>query len=219
MGHKTNPIGLRLGIIENWRSRWFDWKNIGFNLLVDYQIRSLIHQKFPRAGIEKIEIERPSPEKLNVSIITARPGVIIGAEGKKLKSLKESLYQLLKQLYQTKNPPLLGIDIVEIKKPYASAAVLAELAAIEIEKRIPVRKVMKRLIQRAKQHKEILGVKVKISGRLNGAEIARSEWLTDPKGKIPLSTFRAIIDYAENRAYCTYGVVGIKVWLYKGEKI
>lgn len=223
MGHKTNPIGLRLGITENWRSRWFDLKNIGFNLYVDYKIRELINKKYPRAGIEKIEIERPSSEKLNVIIVTARPGFIIGSEGKKLKELKDSLQDLLKEIYKEKSNeksiPLLGIEIIEIKKPYTSAAVLAELAAIEIEKRIPVRKVMKRLIQRALQHKEILGVKVKISGRLNGAEIARSEWLTDPKGKVPLSTFRAIIDYAENRAYCTYGIVGIKVWLYKGEKI
>jgi small subunit ribosomal protein S3 len=220
MGHKTNPIGLRIGINEYWRSRWFpSSSNLKFNLFVDFVIRNLINEKFKRAGIEKIEIERPSNEKLNVIIKTARPGLIIGSEGKKLKELKESILEKLNEIYKEKQMPMLGIEVVEVKKPYASAAILAELAAIEIEKRMPVRKVMKRLIQRALQHKEILGVKVKISGRLNGAEIARSEWLTDPKGKVPLSTFRSIIDYAENRAYCTYGVVGIKVWLYKGEKI
>jgi len=220
MGHKTNPIILRIGINQYWISRWFpSFKNLKNNLFIDFLIRKIINEKFKKAGIEKIEIERPSQEKLNIIIKTARPGLIIGSEGKKLKELKEIITKKLSEIYKEKQMPVIGIEIIEIKKPYTSAAVLAELAAIEIEKRMPVRKVMKRLIQRALQHKEILGVKVKISGRLNGAEIARSEWLTDPKGKVPLSTFRAIIDYAENRAYCTYGVVGIKVWLYKGEKI
>ncbi len=218
MGHKTNPKALRLGISQDWISKWFDPKNFSFYLFIDYKIRKIIKEMFPRAGIENVQIERHGQEKLNIIINTARPGFVIGPEGKNLKELKEKINSMLQEFYKSKIP-IVSFDVREIKKPYTHAAILAELAALEIEKRIPVRKVMKRLIQRAMQHKEILGVKVKISGRLNGAEIARSEWLTDPKGKIPLSTFRAIIDYAQDEAHCTYGVVGIKVWLYKGEKI
>lgn len=218
MGHKVKPSSLRLQINQDWLSRWFDIRRTALFLKTDHEIRTLISEMFPKLGITGVEIERRSGDRCDVTIKTARPGVIIGREGRILRTLKERLYERVRALYAKErvDPPTVNLNIEELKRPYTSASALAQMAAVEIEKRSPVRTVMKRLIQRARQHKEVLGVKVRVSGRLNGAEIHRTEILSE--GRMPLSRLRSDFDYAEETAQCTYGTIGIKVWLYKGEK-
>jgi len=217
MGHKISPYALRIGLNENFRSRWFFSKRAQVFLQADQLIRSKIQELFPKSGIAEIVIERKSLEQSKVIIHTSKPGVLIGREGQKLKRLQEVIEKGVQELFKRYNlpKPALEIEVIEIRKPYLYAAILAQLAALEIEKRQTVRRVMKRLIERARQHKEIEGVKVRVSGRLNGSEIHRSEMLS--WGKMPLTTLRANIDYAFETAKCPYGIIGVKVWLYKGE--
>jgi small subunit ribosomal protein S3 len=217
MGHKISPYALRIGLNENFRSRWFFSKRAQVFLQADQLIRNKIQELFPKSGIAEIVIERKSLEQSKVIIHTSKPGVLIGREGQKLKRLQEVIEKGVQELFKRYNlpKPALEIEVIEIRKPYLYAAILAQLAALEIEKRQTVRRVMKRLIERARQHKEIEGVKVRVSGRLNGSEIHRSEMLS--WGKMPLTTLRANIDYAFETAKCPYGIIGVKVWLYKGE--
>ncbi|MDQ5882925.1 MAG: ribosomal protein [Patescibacteria group bacterium] len=209
MAQKINPKSYRLGIIENWHSRWLDTKNTPKLLEEDYRIRQYLFKKAKAAKIEKIEIERKAKD-LKIIIRTARPGLLIGKQGSGIEALQAGLKKLLKNEYK------INLVIEEVKHPEISASVVAQNIAEDIEKRIPYRRALKTHLAKIMQHKEVLGAKVSASGRLDGIEIAREEWLKE--GKLPLSTLRANIDYGFSEAHCTYGVVGIKVWIYKGEK-
>ncbi len=218
MGNKVPPSALRFGINRNWQSRWFFSKFFKVFLEADYLIRETIKEMFPKRGIVEVIIERKSFDHCKIIIKTAKPGLIVGKEGQNLNKFIEKANEKTKEVFRRYNltPPKIEVSIEEVKKPYASAQYLAELASLEIEKGFLARKVMKRVIERAKQHKEIRGVKVKLSGRLNSATIHRTEWLS--WGRMPLSTLRSDIDYGTATAFCKYGTIGVKVWLYKGEK-
>lgn len=208
MGHKTTPNLFRLGIIKTWNSRWFADKDKYIDFIKqDVAVRSLISTKFNKHFIDRVEIERDG-KKVIVTINTAKPGIVIGKNGLGVDDIKSGVTKILKD---TK----LSIDIVikEVKGPDLSAAILAEQARLEVERRIPFKKAMKKLIDKAKQA-GARGVKVSMAGRLNGVEIARRETLS--WGSIPLHTMRADIDYVNDRAETIYGSIGIKVWVYKG---
>lgn len=218
MGHKVPPKALRLGINQQWSSRWFFSKNLPVFLEADYLIREAIKKMFPKAGITDIIIERKSPDHCKVIINTGKAGLVVGRDGQLLKNLIKVLDKKLKNLFSQKNlqTPSLDIDVVEVKKPFSSAAYLAEMIASDIEKGLPVRKVIKKVIEKVSQNKEILGIKVRAAGRLNGSTIKRRETIS--WGKIPLSTLVADIDSVSRPVLTKYGIIGIKVWLYKGEK-
>jgi len=213
MAQKINPKSYRIGITENWHSRWFNVKNLPKLLEEDYQIRKFIQEKAKSAKIEKVEIERKASD-IKVIIYTARPGLLIGKQGSGIESLQKGLRKILKLDKNTQ--ARLNLVIEEVKHPEISAQIVAQNIAEDIEKRVPYRRALKQHLSKIMQHKEVLGAKVMASGRLDGVEIAREEWLKE--GKLPLSTLRANIDYGFSEAHCTYGVVGIKVWIYKGEK-
>jgi len=208
MGQKINPIGIRLGITRTWDSRWYA-KRADIAKLVheDVKVREFIDLKsFRREGISKIEIERKSNSKLRITIHTAKPGVIIGRGGDKVEELKKDLEKLTgKSVF---------LNIQEIKQPDIDAKLIAENIAAQLEKRVSHRRAMKQVISRALRA-GAKGIKILCSGRLNGAEIARREWVRE--GRVPLHTLRADIDYANLEANTTYGVIGIKVWIYKGD--
>jgi len=208
MAQKINPKSYRLGISENWNSRWFDLKNTKIFLEEDYKIRRFVSKQAKVAKIENIEIERKAKD-IKVIIKTARPGLLIGRQGIGIENLSAGLKKLLK----TNNK--INIVVEEVKHPESSASIVAQNIAEDIEKRISYRRVLKQHLSKIIQHKEVLGAKVMASGRLDGKEIARDEWLKE--GKLPLSTLRANIEYGFSEAHCTYGIVGIKVWIYKGE--
>lgn len=206
MGQKVNPIGIRLGISTTYRARWFrEGREYADTLFSDIQIRKLLHKKLAAAGISRIDIDRPARDA-KITIHAARPGVIIGKGGQDVESLR----QLVKK--ETGVPA--HIDIQEIRKPETNAYLVAESIGQQLEKRIAYRRAMKRAIANATRQ-GVEGIKVMVGGRLNGAEIARSEWSRD--GRVPLHTLRAAIDYATFSAHTTYGIIGIKVWIYKGE--
>ena len=206
MGQKSHPYGLRLGYIKPWRARWYaTGKNFTQYLHEDLKIRKHLKEKLGYAGIANIEIERSSG-RVRVRIFTARPGVIIGRRGQEIDKVKEDLAAL------TQNELL--VDIKEIKNPHVDAQLVAENIAMQLEKRIGFRRAMKKAVQMAMQ-KGALGIKVLAKGRLGGAEIARDEKYHE--GKVPLNTFRADIDYGLAVAKTTYGTIGCKVWIYKGD--
>ncbi len=217
MGQKVKPTVLRLGINKNWASRWFYKKNLSYFLAEDHLIRTLIKEKILNAGIDKIEIERLN-EQIKVNIIALKPGLIIGRGGKGIEELRSYLEKKINK-YRTENKKplnyILNLNVEELKRGDVSAQVVAQQIAFEIEKRIPYRSVMKKYLENVMQNRNVKGVKIKFSGRLNGAEIARRDWLS--KGRMPLQTLRANIDYGEATAFNTYGTVGIKVWIYKGD--
>lgn len=205
MGQKTNPIGNRLGIIRTWESRWFLKKGYQHQLLEDLEVRKSIKKKLFHAGVSRIEIERPG-QKLKVIIHTARPGIIIGKKGAEVEKLKKELEDATKKQ--------VAIDIKEIRKPEVDAQLVSENIALQLEKRVAFRRALKRAVASAVRF-GALGIKVQCSGRLAGAEIARTEWYRE--GRVPLSTFRANIDYGFAEARTTFGAIGIKVWLYHGD--
>ncbi len=205
MGQKTNPIGLRLGIIKGWDSNWYGGRNFGSKLLEDNKIRQYLTARLAKAGISKIIIER-TLKLVTVTIFTARPGIIIGKGGSEVDKLKEELKKLTKKEIQ--------INISEIKRPELDANIVANSIAKQIEGRISFRRAIKTSIA-STMRIGAEGIKVVISGRLGGAEMARSEQYKD--GRIPLHTLRADIDYAKIEAHTTYGRIGIKVWICKGE--
>ncbi len=205
MGQKTNPIGNRLGIIKTWDSRWFSKKDYVAFLHEDLKIRNLIKSNLFHAGVARIEMERAG-QKVRVIIHTARPGIIIGKKGAEVDKLKKDL-----EGYTGKQ---VAIDIKEIRKPELNAQLVAENIALQLEKRVAFRKAMKKAVASARRF-GALGIKVSCAGRLAGAEIARSEWYRE--GRVPLHTFRADIDYGITEAKTTYGRLGVKVWIYKGE--
>ncbi|HLD49627.1 MAG TPA: 30S ribosomal protein S3 [bacterium] len=205
MGQKAHPYGLRLGYIKPWKARWFAGKNFSTNLHEDLKIRKFLKKKLGFAGISNIEIERSSG-RVRVRIFTARPGVIIGRRGQEIDKVKEDLAALTQSE--------LFVDIKEIKSPQTDSQLVAENVTLQLEKRIGFRRAMKKAVQMAMQ-RGALGIKILAKGRLGGAEIAREEKYRE--GKVPLSTFRADIDYGFAEAHTTYGSIGVKVWIYKGD--
>ncbi len=205
MGQKTHPIGIRLGIIKTWDSRWYIKKGYSGQLIEDITIRRTLKERLFHAGVPKIEIERAG-QNIRVIIHTARPGIIIGKKGSEVEKLRKDL-----KLMTGKE---VAIDIKEIRKPEIDAQLVAENIALQLEKRVAFRRAMKKSVASALRF-GILGVKVSCSGRLAGAEIARSEWYRE--GRVPLHTFRADIDFGFARAQTTYGVIGVKVWMYRGD--
>ena len=208
MGHKVNPYGLRVGYINTWKSRWFAKKKDFAGLLYeDVKIKKYIKKNFSSAAIPRIDIERAS-NRIRVIIHTARPGIIIGRKGADIDRLRDELDQMTgKEVY---------IDIKEVKKPYVEAQLVAENIAFQLEKRVAFRRAMKRAMQLAMEN-GAGGIRIRCSGRLGGAELARTEGYR--QGKIPLHTFRANVDYGFTEAHTTYGLIGIKVWIYKGDII
>jgi small subunit ribosomal protein S3 len=209
MGKKVNPKSYRLGLNKRWESRWFNLKEAPKLLEEDYKIRQFINEKAKASRIESIDIERKTKD-IKIIIQTARPGVLIGRQGQGIEALQKGLKKILKTDLN------INISVEEVKHPEISAQIVAQGIAEDIEKRISYRRVLKQYLNKVVQHKEVLGVKIMVSGRLDGIEISRDEWLK--KGKLPLSTLRADIDYGNAEAHCTYGTVGVKVWIYKGEK-
>lgn len=205
MGQKVNPIGLRLGIINTWNSLWYAKKDYSDKLHEDLRIINLVKNRLKSAGISKTNIERPA-KKLRVVIHAARPGMIIGRQGDIIDKLKKDIEKLTSSE--------ISINIVEVRKPEIDPRLIAESIAQQLEKRIAFKKAAKRAVQTA-MRMGAKGIRVNVSGRLGGAEIARSEWYKE--GTIPLHTFRADIDYGTSEASTTYGIIGIKVWVFKGE--
>lgn len=206
MGQKVNPISLRLGINQTWKSKWFAEKNYAKLLKEDISIQTYIKKKLKHASVSKIEIERAS-KKVKVNIFSARPGIIIGRKGDEVERLKKKL--------STMTDRELSINIKEIKKPESNAQLIAESVANQLEKRVAFRRAIKRSMSSALRM-NIEGCKIMVSGRLNGAEMARSEWIRE--GRVRLHTLRANIDYGFTEAMTIYGLIGIKVWVYTGEK-
>ena len=205
MGQKVNPIGLRLGIVKTWESRWFGGKNYAEYILEDYKLRKFIKEKLYHAGVSRIEIERSS-KRVRLRIYTSRPGIVIGKKGAEIALLKNNIEKI------TDREVL--IDIQEIRKPEIDAQLVAENVALQIERRVAFRRAMKRGVSSAMRF-GALGVKIICSGRLGGAEMARTEWYRE--GRVPLHTLRADIDYGFIDARTTYGVIGVKVFIFKGE--
>ena len=206
MGQKTNPIGFRLGVIKSWESRWFSEKDYAKLLQEDITIRKFLIKKLSSAGISKVVIERPA-KLAKITIHTSRPGVIIGKKGSDIEKLKKDIGNI------TEGD--VSINILEIKKPELDSQLVADNIAQQLERRVAFRRAMKRAVQSA-MRLGALGIRVNCSGRLGGAEIARTEWYRE--GRVPLHTLRADIDYGVSRANTTYGICGVKVWIFKGEK-
>lgn len=207
MGQKVNPHGLRVGIIKNWDTQWYaDKKNYSKNVLEDYRIRTFLKKTYYSAAISKITIERVA-QKIIVNIFTARPGVLIGKNGAGVEQMKKEISKL------TPDKSVV-LNVKEVRKPDADAQLVAESIAAALEKRISFRRAMKQAMGKA-MRSGVKGVKVRVAGRLDGAEIARSEHYSE--GSIPLQTLRADIDYGLAEAHTTYGVLGIKCWIYHGE--
>ena len=207
MGQKVNPHGLRVGVIKDWDTQWYaDKKAFSVNLKEDYEIRKFIKNQYFQAAISSIRIERAA-SKVAITVFTARPGVLIGKAGAEIEVMKNSLSKVAKGKQ-------IAINIVEVKKPDCDAQLIAENVAAQLEKRASFRRSMKQAISRATRL-GVKGMKIMVSGRLDGAEIARSEQYHE--GSIPLQTLRADIDYGLAEAHTTFGIIGIKVWIYKGE--
>lgn len=210
MGKKINPKILRIGVIKTWPSRWFGvGDNYIKNVREDVLIRKYLLKQFREAGVDRVEIER-NAHKINIIIYTAKPGLVIGRGGSGAEDLKKKIHNLFLRTYRLGD---INLNIHEVDRPNLSAQIMVQSMTMDIEKRVPFRKVMKQGMNRIERG-GALGAKVIISGRLNGAEIAREEMLT--WGKVPLHTLRADIDYARGTALTTYGTIGIKVWIYKG---
>jgi len=206
MGQKINPIGLRLGIIRTWESRWYaDKKDFAGKLHEDIRLRAFIKKELAQAGISKVIIERPA-KRARITIHTARPGVVIGKKGQDIEKLRLRLSKM------TGND--VRLNIVEIRKPEMDAQLVADGIAQQLERRISFRRAMKRSVQSA-MRLGALGIRINCSGRLGGAEIARTEWYRE--GRVPLHTLRANIDYGTSTSHTTYGACGVKVWIFKGE--
>lgn len=209
MGHKVNPIGIRLGITRDWASKWYaDSQTFPEYLHDDFRIRSFLRKRLSDASVSLIQIERPA-RKIHVTIHTARPGVVIGKKGEDIERLRLNLARMLKMPVGD-----IRLNIAEIRKPELDAYLVAEGIAQQLERRVMFRRAMRRAVTNT-MRLGAEGVKVRVSGRLNGAEIARSEWYRE--GRVPLHTFRADIDYGLAEAHTTYGVIGVKVWIFRGE--
>ena len=209
MGQKVHPIGIRLGIVKDWSSKWYaDTKTFPEYVRSDHQLRVFIKRKLKEASVSRINIERPA-KKANITIFTARPGIVIGKKGEDIEKLRQEVSKMI-------GMPLsdVRINISEVRKPELDAQLVAEGVAQQLERRVMFRRAMKRAVTNTRRV-GAEGIKVKVGGRLNGAEIARSEWYRE--GRVPLHTLRADIDYGFAEAHTTYGVIGVKVWIFKGE--
>ena len=238
MSHRVHPKAYRLREVKDWDSRWQTKKSLLGYLEEDFKIREFLEKRLQDCGVQSIEIEK-FPDKINIIINTSRPGLIIGRGGKGVEELKQQLEnKILKkkfleskpaEILQSKTragkPPHLKLgsggkeiklDIKEIREPWTKAKLVSQWIATQLERRLPYRRVLKQGLDKIMASKSIKGARVQVSGRLNGAEIARSEWLG--KGNLPRQNLRAEIDYDTARAYCNYGVIGVKVWIYKGER-
>lgn len=205
MGQKVNPIGIRLGIVKDWNSTWYAGKEYAEYLNVDLKVRDYLQKKLAAAAVSRVQIERPA-RNARITIHTARPGVIIGKKGGDVDYLKKKVAAMM-------GVPV-HITIEEVRKPELDATIVAQGIAQQLERRVMYRRAMKRAVQSA-MRQGALGIKVAVSGRLGGAEIARGEWYRE--GRVPLHTFRADIDYSTAISHTTYGVIGVKVWIFKGE--
>ncbi len=216
MGQKINPLSFRLGIIKNWNSRWFLRGDYTRFLEEDEAIRNMIHEKISQAGVSAIEIER-TQGSLKIFIKAARPGFIIGRGGKGIEDLSKAIEGALKKVRNVKNSKAIpmSLNVEELKRSEVSAVHVAQQIAWDLEKRMPFRRTLKKYLEGIVQNREAKGAKILLSGRLDGNEIARREWLA--KGSLPLQTLRANIDYGQGTAFTSYGTVGIKVWIYKGK--
>jgi small subunit ribosomal protein S3 len=209
MGQKVHPTGIRLGIVKDWSSKWYaDSKTFPIYIGADYKVRAFIKKKLKDASVSRIAIERPS-NKINITIHTARPGIVIGKKGEDIEKLRSEISKLIGMNIQD-----VRININEVRKPELDAQLVAEGIAQQLERRVMFRRAMKRAVTNT-MRVGAEGIKVKVGGRLNGAEIARSEWYRE--GRVPLHTLRADIDYGTAEAHTTYGVIGVKVWIFKGE--
>lgn len=209
MGHKVNPISFRIGTLQTWRSKWYANKKDYRHLLrKDIEVKKYLREKLRNAALSRIEIER-TPRVIAINIFSSRPGIIIGRGGSGIEELKKDIAKMLQEKIK------IDINIKEIRKPETDAQIVGFLIAEQMEKRVAFRRVIKQSLERVKQNKEIKGAKIMVAGRLDGADMSRREWVG--YGKVPLHTIRADIDYAAFEARTTYGIVGIKVWLYKGE--
>jgi small subunit ribosomal protein S3 len=209
MGQKVNPVGIRLGITRDWTSKWFaNSRSFPSCLHQDWQVREFLKKKLSEASVSRIQIERAA-RKANITINTARPGVVIGKKGEDIERLRGEVAKMMGMSVSD-----VRLNISEIRKPEVDAQLVAEGIAQQIERRVMFRRAMKRAVMNT-MRSGALGVKVRVSGRLNGSEIARTEWYRE--GRIPLHTFRADIDYGLAESRTTYGVIGVKVWIFKGE--
>ena len=209
MGQKVNPLGIRLGITRDWMSKWYAGKKqFPVHVHTDFRVREFLKEKLSEASVSRVHIERAA-RKANITIHTARPGIVIGKKGEDIEKLRQETAKLLGMAGTD-----VRINIAEIRKPELDSQLVADAIAQQIEKRVMFRRAMKRAVM-STMRSGALGVKVRVSGRLNGSEIARTEWYRE--GRIPLHTFRADIDYGLSEAHTTYGVIGIKVWIFKGE--
>jgi small subunit ribosomal protein S3 len=208
MGQKVNPIGLRLGINKTWDSRWFSQREFGKNLNEDLNIRKFVVAKYVEAGIARVEIERAA-KQVHVKVFAAKPGRLIGKQGKGIDALKEEIRTVAKA-----SDKVVKVDVFEVKTPDINAVLASQSVAQQLEKRISFRRAMRKVMQQAMKA-GAKGVKVRVSGRLNGAEMARTEWYME--GRVPLHTLRADIDYGTTEANTTYGKIGVKVWIFKSE--
>ena len=215
MSHKVHPKSFRIRGTEDWNIRGFYGKKMTQYLEEDFLIKDFLRKKLTDASVANIEIEH-SANKLNIIIESARPGIIIGRGGGGIDALKIEVQKKIRRKFKSTTKREIKIEIREVKNPWISAALVAQMAAQQIEKRIPFRQVIKKTIERVMSNREVKGIRMEMAGRLNGIEIARREWLS--QGRMPRNTLRADIDYAQDEAHCTYGKIGIKVWIYKGEK-
>jgi len=220
MSHKVHPKSFRIKGTDDWNIRGFYGRKMPQYLEEDLLIKDFLRKKLVEASVAAIEIEH-SANKVNVIIETARPGLIIGRGGEGIDVLKLEIEKKMeshrrKALVKSSTKRDIKIEIKEIKNPWISAELVGQMAAQQIEKRIPFRQVMKKSIERVMSNREVKGIRMEFSGRLNGIEIARKEWLR--QGRLPRNTIRADIDYSQNEAHCTYGSIGVKVWIYKGDK-
>ena len=218
MAHKVHPKSYRLKNLADWESRWLDKKNFSKNLKEDFKIRTFLEEKIGKLWLEKIEIERFSG-KINIIIFSARPGMLIGRGGGGIEELKKLLEKEIfksKENKSSSEKKEIKIDVREVKDVWASASLIARNVAQQIEKRMPYRRVLKQTLSKSTASKQVKGIRIEVAGRLNGIAIARREWLQ--KGRMPRQTLRADIDFFQEQAYCTYGTIGVKVWIYKGDK-
>ena len=208
MGQKVNPVGIRLGIVRDWASNWYaDTKDFSDYLLADFKVRRYVKQKLAGAAVSRVQIDRPA-RNVKVTIHSARPGVIIGKKGGDIDVLRAEIAKIVKV------PTF--VTIQEVRKPEMDATLVAEAVAQQLEKRVMFRRAMKRAVQSTMRN-GAEGIRINVAGRLGGAEIARTEWYRE--GRVPLHTFRADIDYGTAEAKTTYGIIGVKVWIFKGEII
>lgn len=217
MGQKIHPKSFRLGLNRSWISRWFPEKGgkFGKYLEEDEAVRHAIKSRIDQAGISAIEIERTAGN-IRIFIKAAKPGLVIGRGGKGIEELSKEIIGVIKKIRETKISPSVSVNVEELKRTDISAQYVAQQIVWDIEKRMPFRRTIKKYLESTMQNKEVKGIKISLSGRLDGAEIARREWLS--RGSLPLQTLRVDIDYGQAKAVCSYGTVGIKVWVYKGEK-